>query len=203
MEGCVFDGHLKGTLEHAPKWVLRVDTAAPRGSRPPLPATETSLSRRSMRLAPKHHLAAPSWALPLLRVIQTAPVRFYLTTRVYWHLSSSSFQSREAVWQTRGTYISVALHPAADVGDFSSSVTLWHVLLHSALMTVTSLYFEQGAESRSKNLHCVQALLSRIRLQHLQTHSHFRYTYVSVFLKKWGVNWARTCACVFTYGSLG
>lgn len=118
---------------------------------------------------PKHLLAATSWALPLLHVIQTAPVHFYLMTQVYWHLSSSTFQSGEAAWQTQRTYISVALHPAADMGDYSSSVTPWHMLLHSALMTVTSLYFEQGAESHSKNPHFMQALLSRIRLQHLQT----------------------------------
>lgn len=152
MEGCVFNGHFKGALEHARKWVLRVDTAACRGSRLLVSATEISRSRRPMRPAPKHHLAAASWALPLLHVIQTAPVHFYLTTRVYWHLSlASTFQSGEAAWQKQGTHVSVASHPAADMGDYSFLCHPWHVLLRSALMGVTSLYFEQGAESRSKN----------------------------------------------------
>lgn len=101
-------------------------------------------SRHPTCLVPKCHLAARSWALPPLYRIQTGPVHSQ-PLEVYWHLSlASTSQSREAAWQPRRTCISVASHPAADMKDYCSSVTLWHTLLRSALMTVTSLYLEQG-----------------------------------------------------------
>lgn len=142
---CVLNGYLKGNLERALQWkrVLRGDKVAPRGAWPLVSANKTS-PKHPTCLVPKCHLAARSWALPPLHRIQTGPVHSQ-PLEVYWHLSlASTSQSREAAWQPRRTCISVASHPAADMKDYCSSVTLWHMLLRSALMTVTSLYLEQG-----------------------------------------------------------
>lgn len=131
--------------------VLRGDKVAPRGAWPLVSANKTSPGRHPTCSVPKYHLAATSWALPLLHMIQTSLVHPHLAPRVYWHLSPvSTSQSREAAWQTQETCISVASHSAANTGDYSSSVTPWHMLLCSAHMTVTSLYLEQGGESPSK-----------------------------------------------------